>query len=350
MSVAGILALSVALSACGGSGGASNSSRGHPAHTLFLQGPAKGNLDRLVALNTRTRRARTLPIMVGCGDANVCLLPIGGKLVIASGNTAVYDPQRPGQPRVRKIGNAWTIVPSASDERVWLAIRDRRKRSRATWPALKLRAVREKTVDGHLTQSASAAHDWWPGGAGHFPEAAVKKGLVFGTRGSLRIWSPRTQAATLRLPGRYPFAVGAHGDLLAWCTAGCPRLRITNTRTDRTRFVKPPTGYSLQPYEYEESGFSPKGSLLAVPAIPDREAGNPDSARWSIALVNVREGTARIVHGSRLDTYQVMAWLPSGKRLFFSAGGGRIMAYRPGARRATNFARLHGTIFHMAAL
>ncbi len=162
VSVSLVAMLAAVLTGCGGGGGGSTpSGQTHPHGTLYLEGPAKGNLDRLVALDIHSGRARTLPIMVGCADATYCLVPSGDKLVIGSGNTSVYDPGRPGRPQGRKIGWAWSIVPSATDGRVWLALRDHRKKVRGTWPALKLRAVRELTVDGRVTQTAHAPGlDW----------------------------------------------------------------------------------------------------------------------------------------------------------------------------------------------
>jgi hypothetical protein len=358
----------IILAGCGG-GATTPSKEARFSGTLYLEGPATGNLDRLVALDIHTGRARTLPIDVGCTDAEDCLVPSGGKLVIGSvGRTYVYDPSSPGPPRRQRIGNGWIIVPSVTDGRVWLAVRDRRKKARATWPSLKLRVVREKTVDGRLIRSAHAPGlDWWPGGPGNFPQGAVKAGLVFvvdpgvevsGPAGhsddrGLRIWNPRSQKVTVRVPGRVPAVVDTHDNLVAWCSGYCQNYRITNGRTGKTRRVKPPAGYSFQ-FGYD-GAFSPDGSLLALP-VARREAERPnhklaDDTRWSMALANVRTGRARVIKGSRLDpTYHAMSWSASGGRLFFSAGGGRIMEYLRGAPRATNLARVRGTIFHMAAL
>jgi hypothetical protein len=368
VSVSLVAMLAAVLAGCGG-GGSPTSGQTHPHAMLYLEGGAKGGLDRLVALDVHTGRARTLPIPVGCTDATDCLVASGGKLVIASGGTSVYDPRRPGRPRVRQIGNAWAIVPSATDGRVWLAVRDHRKKARAIWPALKLRAVREETVEGRVTQTARAPGlDWWPGGPGNFPQGAVKAGLVFvvdpgvevsgpsgnsGDRG-LRIWNPRTRKVTVRVPGRVPAVVDTHDNLVAWCSGYCHDYRITNGRTGKTRRMKPPPGYSFQ-FGYD-GAFSPDGTLLALPVVPARDAERrdhkqPNDARWSMALVNVPRGTARIVTGSSLNPdFHVMAWSASDKRLYFSAAGGRVMAYRPDAPKATRVARVDGTIFHMAAL
>jgi hypothetical protein len=343
--------LAVLLGGCGG--GATPNEHPQSHDTLFLEGP--GKYDKLVALDTRTGRARTLPI-TGCGcDADFCLVPSGGKLVIASpGKTSVYDPSRPGPPRAQQIGTGWEIVPSATPGKVWLAIRDHRRKTRGTWPALKLGEVREETVGGRVTESARAPGlDWWPGGPGSFPAGAVKAGLVFVTDDGLRIWNPRTQAVTVRVPGRTPLVVDTNGNLVAWSSLHGRTFPITNARTGETRRMKPPPGYSF--HTGYDGAFSPDGSLLALPVVATRDLrpnNKPrDDAKWSIALVDVSEGNARIVKGSRLDPiYQPMAWSASGSQLFFNAGEGRIMAYRLRAQRASLLARVHGTVFHMAAL
>jgi hypothetical protein len=323
------------------------------AGTLFLAGPSK--YDKLVALDTRTGHEHTLPI-TGCGcDADFCLVPSGGKLVIGSpGKTTVYDPGRPGPPRAQPIGKGWEIVPSANDASVWLSIRDHRKKTRGIWPALKLREVREETVGGRVTRRARAPGlDWWPGGPGSFPAGAAKTGLVFVTDDGLRVWNPRTQAVTVRVPGRTPLVVDTNGNLVAWSPPYGRTFPVTNARTGKTRRMKPPPGYSF--HAGYAGAFAPDGSLLALPVVPTRDLrpnNEPrDDAKWSIALVDVNRGSSRVITGSTLDpTYQSMAWSASGAQLFFSAGEGRIMAYRLGSPRATKLAKVNGSVFHMAAL
>jgi hypothetical protein len=332
--------LAAALAGC--DGGASSPTRhARSIGKLFLEGPAKhGNL---IAVDTHTGRIRRLPIKAACGDAQNCLVPSGGKLVIGSvGRTYVYDPRRPGRPRAQRIGNGWIIVPSATDGRVWLAILDR---SRGV-----LRAIREQTVDGRVTQSGRP-----PGAGESWPVGAVEPGLLFqtvrGHRAYLRLWDPKTRKVTLRTPGLFP--IDTHDDLVASCDEPCSRLAITDVRSGKTTRVKPPAGHAFR--ASDDGAFSPDGSLLALPVASVARARNPGHGRWSMArsmaLVNVGRGTPRIIRGSRLDPdYRTMSWSASDGRLFFSAGGGRVMAYRPGSPRATSLARVHGTIFHMAAL
>jgi hypothetical protein len=354
--VATILALlAVVIAGCGGEA----TDPGKPARsgtTLFLDGPAAGGTDRLVALDVRTGRSHTLPVGAGDEDAySDSLVATGGKLVISSvGHTNAYDPNGPAGNRQEEIGGGWLIVPSATDGRVWLALRDHRNKSRAVWPDLKMREAREETVGGRLIQIARAPGiDWWPGGIGNFPEGAVKAGLVFATDEGLRIWSPKKQKVTARVRGRTPLLVDTHDNLVAWSPASGRKFPISNARTGKTTRVKPPAGSSFQ--AGYDGAFSPDGSLLALPVVPTqdlRPTGDPrDGARWSMALVNVESSTAVVIKGSTLDSdYHRMTWSPSGSQLVFSAGRGRIMAYRRGAPRARNVARVHGTIYAMAAL
>jgi hypothetical protein len=358
---------------CGGAPRSDHAARS--AGTLYLEGLTK--YDKLVALDLQTGRTRKLPVW-GCGcDATFCLVPSGGKLVIGGvSNTHVYDPTAPAGQRDRRIGNGWVIVPSPTPGAVWLGIRDHRKRKRSTWPSLKMRSVREMTVDGRVVQSVHVPGDAWPGGSGAFPVGAVREGLVFRTQHGLVVWRPRavdaiarvpgfdglarliqrlspgTVEEKVRVPGRFPEVADTHGDRIAWCAGDCHRFRVTNARSGETIAVRPPAGYRFQPNE--DGTFSPDGSLLALPVVPTRDlrpTGDArDGARWSMAIVNASGGAAQAVKGSRLGRYHAMAWSASGGRLFFDSGNGTIMAYRPGAPRATLLARVHGTILHMAAL
>jgi hypothetical protein len=312
------------------------SPRGHAgvADTLFLDA---GPSDHLIALDTHTGRSRTLPIRLNCGDAMFCIVPTGGKLVIGSvGRTYVYDPLRPDPPRRRRLGGGWIVIPSATHGRIWLGLLER-----PTVRARKLRAVREETVGGRVIQSV-------PPPGGNWPAQAVKAGLLFQTAHSLRLWDPRTRKFVRRLPG--PFPVDTHGNLVASCDEPCPRFDITDARTGKVTRVPPPAGYSFR--AGYDGAFSPDGSLLALPVVAARGSQPPpEHGSNAMALVDVRRETARIIHGSRLDSiYHAMSWSASGVRLFFSAAGGTILTYRPGSRRATNLARVRGPIYQMAAL
>jgi hypothetical protein len=168
----------------------------------------------------------------------------------------------------------------------------------------------------------------------------------------MRLWDPKTREVTLRVSGSFP--ADTHGNLVAWCGEPCPRFHITDARSGETTRVRPPAGFSFQ--ATYDGAFSPDGSLLALPMHSDRgDRGRDQKERWRVALVDAGSGTARLIRGSVLDpTYQAMAWSASGARLFFGAGGGRIMGYRPDSPRATTFSRIPvrpgGTIMTMVAL
>jgi hypothetical protein len=327
--------------AFGNNGGGGSGSRGGPspggatrfADALFVDA---GPSDHLIAVDTHTGRARTLPIRLDCGDAEFCLVASGGELVIGSvGRTHVYDPSRPGPPRGRRLGRGWIVIPSATDGRIWLGLLERPTRR-----ARKLRTVREETVGGRVTQSVRPPGEDWPANS-------VKAGLLFQSPHGLRLWDPRTQSFTRRLPG--PFPVDTHDNLVASCGEPCPRFDLTNVRTGTVTRVKPPIGYSFR--AGYDGAFSPDGSLLALPVVADRGPGPPrHGGGWAMALVGVRTGMARVIKRSTLDPdYQAMSWSASGGRLFFGAAGGRIIAYRLGSQGATNLAHVRGPIYQMAA-
>jgi hypothetical protein len=148
------------------------------------------------------------------------------------------------------------------------------------------------------------------------------------------------------VPGLFP--VDTHDNLVASCGQPCRRFDLTDVGTGKTMRVPPPAGYSFR--ASYDGAFAPDGSLLALPVVADRGSQQAHDGSNAMAFVDVRTGTARIIHGSRLDSiYHAMSWSASGGRLFFSAADGRIMAYRPGSPRATTFAHVPAPIYQMAA-
>jgi hypothetical protein len=332
--------VAVILVGCGGGGGADRGGGGgaggnaRAPGALFVETTTS---DRLIAVDIHTGRPRTLPIRLDCGDAEFCLVPSGGRLVIGSvGRTYVDDPAAPGHPRRHRIGSGWIVIPSANDGRIWLGLLNETRR--------KLRAVREETVNGRVTQSVRP-----PGG--DWPARIMRAGFLFQTARALRLWDPKTRQVTFRVPGSFP--VDTYGNLVAWCGEPCPRFDITDVRTGTTTRVPPPAGFAFR--AGYDGALSPDGSLLAVPVAADRRRPHANHGGLSMALVDVARGTARVIKGATVDpVYHAVSWSPSGDRLFFGAGGGRIMAYDPGASRATVLARVRlrsaGSIIHMAAL
>lgn len=282
-----------------------------PTGKLFLRNVWEQSL---TVVDIGTGRATTVDLPeLAPGDPPFSLVQTGGKLVFY-GRSATFalDPELESPPR--SLGESWYFVPSAQEGRVWLALLD--PKSPDTVRAL--RGVREVTVDGEVTIPDS--------GPPPSPNllGALGDGLLFQDDDGLQVWDPRTGQVKLRLHG--PFPADTHGELVAWCEYGCPALHLTNVRTGEDRAIAP-----AEPFAFEETydgAFSPDGSLLAVPVVTEGEQ------RHRVALIDVRAGVASVIEGSELADYRAMAWSRSGEWLFFSAGDGRIMAYRPGAERA----------------
>ena len=138
---------------------------------------------------------------------------------------------------------------------------------------------------------------------------------MFQDGGRLRVWNPKTGEVTAGFGGAFPAAT--HGDLIAWCADRCPELHLTNTATGTETVIRPDASFAFE--ETYDAAFSPDGSLLAVPVISE--------GRRRVALVDVEQGSARLVAGSELASdYPALAWLPSGDWLVLSAGNGSLLA------------------------
>ncbi len=71
--------------------------------------------------------------------------------------------------------------------------------------------------------------------------------------------------------------------------------------------------------------------------------------RRRAAVVDVRSGRWTLVPEGRLGGYQVMAWSPSGRWLYFTAGDRRLYAWRLGAQNAVRLpVRPGGTVMSIA--
>ena len=241
---------------------------------------------------------------------------VGGRLVyVGFTRRASYayslDPRRPRAPR--RLGTAHEVIPSRSPGRVWLA---KIPRCRNVW---RLRHLHEMTVGGTISRRVS----------GQVPGisliAALDRGLLLAARsGGLVAWSPESKRILWR--ERRSFALAARGELVAWCRPhGCRAIRISDLKSGRERLVSPPPGWSFR--QAFTGALSPGGSALAVPAT-DR-SGVP-----RMTLIDTRSGRVTPVNGSRLDeTFAAPAWSPGGW-LYWGAGKGRLMAYRPGLDEA----------------
>jgi hypothetical protein len=254
------------------------------------------------------RTVRRVPSMAACGPQSYVS---GGHVIFAGvrgGRTVVFSaPVSLDRPPTR-LGTAHAFVPSATEGSVWLAGVDCSRRAMV--------GVREVTVDGRtLFASGRRVPRGWLAGA-------VEGGLVIQRRSAVVLWDPQTGGTARRLPLE---AVGdTHGNELVGCRRSrCDELLIVNTDTAGDVTVR-----AKRPYRLDLGArFSPDGSLLAAPAVADR--------RWSIALVDTRDGTSTIIPGSQTGrAYPEVSWAESSGWLFFRAGGTRVMAYRPGAPRA----------------
>jgi len=253
------------------------------------------------------RTVRRVRAVAGCGTE---LFETGGHVVVAGvveSRTVVFSVPLSLHRPPRRLGSAHAFVPSATEERVWLAGVDcSRKR---------MVGVREVTVDGEPTLESGrrVPGSWVPG--------AVNGGLVVQRGRALYIWDPRAAGTGRRLG--LEMVAAARGNLLVGCAVAskCRELAILDTNS-ATEIRPQHDSHRLE----SDAAISPDGSLVAVPARANR--------RWSVALISTRDGTTTIVPGSNTgDSYPELSWADSTGWLFFRAGT-QVMAYRPGEPRA----------------
>jgi hypothetical protein len=265
--------------------------------------------NRLTAIDAASgrRTVRRVKAVAGCGPE---LFQTGGHIVFAGlvdTRTVVFSVPLSLDRPPRRLGSAHAFVPSATDGRVWLAGVDcSRKR---------MVGVREVTVDGEPTLASGRRVP------GSWVLGAVKDGLVVQRGRALYVWDPGAAGTGRRLD--VEAVTATQGNLLVGCPAGsnCRELAILDPNS-ATEIRPRLRGHRLEP----DAAISPDGSLGAVPARANR--------RWSVALVNTRDGTTSIVPGSDTgDSYPELSWASSTGWLFFRAGT-EVMAYRPGEPRA----------------
>lgn len=258
------------------------------------------------------------------GDSQFRIVRTGPKLVFRGSTSQstgsdiaafALDPSLKEPPK--NIGESWYLVPSATEGRVWLAILD--PESPGTVRTLK--AVKEVTVEGEVTVTETPL----PVGRWSTLVGAVQGALVFQGKDGLEVWDPFERKVVMRLPG--PFPADTHESFVAWCEEGCKKHNITDVSTGESLEVSPGEGYSF--VETYHGAFSPDGSLLAVPTVNDA------TGETQLALIEVEQGTASVIKGSRLDKdYGSIAWSSSGDWVFFNAGDAKVMAYEPGSEAA----------------
>lgn len=188
-----------------------------------------------------------------------------------------------------------------------------------------------------------------------WPYAAVRDGLLFVGVRELRIWDPATEKVVKRLPWNIGQDLGpASGDLLVSCGGSCARLRLTNLRTGKQKAIAAPDGYAFEPWSGGSGAFSPDGQLLGVPVRPV-EKFEPYQADRSLALVDIEEGRAEVIPGTRVpEGYVFVTWAGDGEQVLIT-GGDRfqrrvIVAYRLGEERGRELDVKVGDFYGMAAL
>jgi hypothetical protein len=278
-----------------------------PSGTLFLRHVWSPSITRIDLASGRTVTA-SFSELAG-GDPPYNMVRAGEELVVyGGGRTYAIDPGLEEPPR--DLGESWYFVPSARSDRVWLMTLD----PESPETIRDLAAVREVSLDGRVTREGVAR----PPSRGPTILAAVSGGLVFQDGDGLSVWDPASGEITMRLDGTIPAAT--HGDLVAWCADGCPKLNLTNTATGATTVVEADTSFAFE--ETHDGAFSPDGSMLAVPVA--------SGGRRQVALVDVKLGTVRVIPGSDLaPDYPALAWLPASNWLLLSGEDGKLLAARP---------------------
>jgi hypothetical protein len=260
------------------------------------------------------------------GDPLYRLTWRGDKLVFYGGTdtgVAVFalDPAAPTSPILIDDG-AWFYVPSAVEDRVWVAVLD--ESSPATVRAL--RTLREVGVDGVVTTADVAPPD------GRWPVIAVDDGLVFQGDEVLEVWDPDSQEFVHTLPG--PFPVAAWRNRLITCVV-CDQAHLIDLDADTMRTIDIPVGVAA--IDGYGGAFSSDGRYVAVPGWL---TGGPHTAetRLALVLIDFESGNASLVPGiPAVHGYghPQVAWSSSGEWLFYSVGPsasepGLLFAYQPG--------------------
>ena len=144
-------------------------------------------------------------------------------------------------------------------------------------------------------------------------------------------------AATSATPDRRRPAARGRRLALRLVPAGCGRVRVWTEAGGRT--LDPPAG--LRPELAGQPAFSPDGKRLALPVT------TPAGAR--VAVVDLEAGRWRIIPGATIDGYMAAAWSPSGRWLYFTGRGNRLLASRDGVVRPVRLpVRTGGTVMSIA--
>jgi hypothetical protein len=287
-----------------------------PPTRLYLAGDGQ-----LTVVDVEAERARVVDLpQLSPGDPPYRIARRGRSLVLWGYDTYAVDLDVSVPPR--KLHKSWFFIPSAVEDRVWVAILD--PESPETERALS--GVAEVTSDGVVTVPPVRP----PGG--RWPVAAVSDGLLFERdRGGLELWDPATGHLVRPIPEAS--AGPTHGNLLAWCDADY-RLHLTDVTTASAVVVATlPAAFGA--FVCWAGAFAPDGKTLAVPVSDCTDFAGPHT----LALVEVPSGRLTVVEGSEVPAgYVFVAWTSSGEHVFLT-GGQRgeprtIVAYRLGDERA----------------
>jgi hypothetical protein len=250
---------------------------------------------------------------------------------------ATYTMRDGDAPLETLAADTWFFIPSATADRVWLAVLEPGQPA----TSVRLAAVREVTVDGRVT-----VPDARPPG-GEWPLSAVRSGIVYDDDGEHVVWDPVARAEVRRVrgglvgPGHDDLLVTAHPD-------DCGDLLLTDVTTGAERRIPPiaPRGC----WAISEAAFSPDGSRLAIPFT--RRGGF--QVRHELALIDVSRATASPVAGTEVPAgYVFVDWSTAGDQVFIT-GGERfkqrtIVAYRLGDPAARSLRVEVGDFYDMAA-
>lgn len=292
-----------------------------------------------VDIDARSVTVHELPELAP-GDPLYKLVSRGDDLVFygqTDVGTATYavDPDTPGSPTVIDA-EAWFFVPSAVEDRVWIADLD--ESSPDTIRALE--AVREVAVDGTVTSPDVAPPE------GRWPVAAVADGLVFQGDDVLEIWDPNTQEFVATLPG--PFPVAAWGNRLVTCgqelvgdvvVEECGHLDLIELDANTQRTIEVPRGVvSVDGYG---GAFSPDGRYVAVPGRLS-EPPITDQTELVVVLVDFDTGESSVIPGTLTKNrfgFPGVAWSSDGQWVFMGPfmvddDSGDLRAYRLGDETA----------------
>jgi hypothetical protein len=269
--------------------------------------------------NTGVVQRQNLP-KLGIGDPLQFFDVTGGRLVYygINGTTFSIDTDLRGPPI--RLGPSLTFVPSATDGRVWLE-----GPIRASSDPDRYIPIKEVTVDGNVVIAGRSTRPPCPGPG---IAAAVRQAVLCQAPPNMIASDPRTGRRIGRVPGSIPLATG--GDLVASCTNPCPKLVVSDPVAGKTLRIDPQPGFEWQ--TGYEGAFSPDGTRVAVPVKPTKSRPGPREHTMRVAIVNLQDRSARLIHGSEIREGGALDFSSSGESLFFETPEGDVMEYRPGER------------------